>query len=279
MKGTTTFSLQTLEMLRQLVKKYSQANSAADRKAVRVKMRKLGFYVSDFGIENINPSIFEGLLTKGFICCNETKIGSKKVVIPVIKSEVVKLKTISTPKCSISNEIVEKELIHGIFKKAGLIDNTIPEQTGFYCIKLTKGSKLPTMYQVHLNSREHQIIYIGKTEGQTLKKRFLGQELRAKGHGTFFRSIGAVLGFLPETGSMKNAKNKNNYKFKPNDEQKIINWINQNLEVNWVTYTGDFSVESHWISKYCPLLNDSHNPLKLNELRIDKANCRKVAIQ
>lgn len=279
MKGTNSFSLQTIEMLRQLVKKYSQANTASDRKAVRVKLRNLNFYVSDFGIENITPSVFEGLLKKGFIRCNDTTQPIRNVVIPMEKAEVIKLKTTSTPKSLVSTEIVEKELIHGVFKKAELIDNKLPEQTGFYCIKLAKGSQLPTRYQEHLNRREHQIIYIGKAEGQTLKKRFLGQELRAKGHGTFFRSIGAVLGFLPEVGSLKNAKNKNNYKFKPNEEQKIIQWINQNLEVNWVTYTGDFSIESHWISKYCPLLNDSHNPLKLNELRIDKANCRKVAIQ
>ena len=35
-----------------------------------------------------------------------------------------------------------------------------------------------------------------------LNKRMLKQELRSKGHGTFFRSIGAVLGFRPDKGSL-----------------------------------------------------------------------------
>ncbi|MDI1318099.1 GIY-YIG nuclease family protein [Flavobacterium sp.] len=277
MKGSTSFSSETLEVLRLLVKKYSQANSAADQKAVRVLMRKLNFYVSDFGITSITPSVFEGLLDKGFITCNDSTSLRRKFVVPVVKKETTS--TITKNRSTGLKDTVEKQLIHGVFKKAELITNSVPDQTGFYCIKLIKGSKLPPKYQMHLNQREHLIIYIGKAEGQTLKKRFLGQELRAKGHGTFFRSIGAVLGFLPELGSLKDALNKNNYKFKVHDEQKIIQWINRNLEVNCLVFQGDFSVESQWIKKHCPLLNDTHNPLKLQELRTDKAHCRKIATQ
>ncbi len=41
----------------------------------------------------------------------------------------------------------------------------------------------------------------------------LGNELRARGHGTFFRSLGAVLGYLPPKGSLKGKSNQNNYTF------------------------------------------------------------------
>ena len=85
------------------------------------------------------------------------------------------------------------------------------------------------------------------------------------------------MGYLPEKGSLLTYKNKKNYVFKPTDEAKIINWINTNLEVNWITFNGDFSIEKDWISKYCPLLNDTHNPRKLIELKEDKAYCRAVA--
>ena len=282
MKGVTSFSPQTLERLKLLVKAYSQANSAADQKEVRVKMRKLGFYVSDYGIQNITPSIFEGLINKGHIrATNNSSIENSTTIpkeIATPKKESIQKQTATLKPLIMSNaEVIEKQLINGTFKKAGLIDNVVTQQTGFYCIKLAPASQLPNRYQVHLKNRQHVLIYIGKAEGQTLQKRFLGQELRAKGHGTFFRSIGAVLGYVPEKGSLKTAKNKNNYTFKPSDETKIITWINANLEVNWVAFEGDFSIEAHWISKYCPLLNDSHNPLRLNELKEDKAKCRTIA--
>lgn len=269
MTGRDKFTLHEIETLRLLVKKYSQANSPSDQKAVRVKLRKIGFYVSDFGIQNITSQIFEGFINKGYIKCSDRIIET-----PVF----VKPNPILKPAIAINQNDIENQLTNGTFKKAGLIDSIVPAQTGFYCIRLVKGAKLPERYQCHLDKRKHTIIYLGKAEGQTLYKRFLGQEMRAKGHGTFFRSIGAVLGYKPEKGSLKNAKNKNNYTFSVADEEKIIKWINHNLEVNWVEYQGDFSIEAQFISNYRPLLNDSHNPVKLEELRIDKANCRTIAI-
>lgn len=270
MTGRDKFTLQEIEKLKGLVKEYSRANSAADQKKVRVKLRNIGFYVSDFGIQNITPQVFEGLINKGNIKCSNANL---KTETPVFEKPIPILKPVK----EIKHDAIEDQLINGVFRKASLIDSIVPDQTGFYCIRLAKDSKLPERYQSHLKDREHNIIYLGIAAGQTLYKRFLGQELRAKGHGTFFRSIGAVLGYTPERGSLINAANKNNYKFSKSDKAKIIDWINQNLEVNWVTFEGDFSIEAQWISKHCPLLNDTHNPLKLQELKIDKDNCRSIA--
>ncbi len=36
-------------------------------------------------------------------------------------------------------------------------------------------------------------------------------------------------------------------------------------------------IEKDFIQKYTPLLNDTHNPLKLQELKDDKAKCREIA--
>ncbi|WP_339658877.1 GIY-YIG nuclease family protein [Flavobacterium frigidarium] len=272
MERRNSFNASELANLRLLVKKFSQANAADERKSYRVKMRKIGLYVSDFGITNITPQLFEGLMKSGKI----KEIDS--LFSQPIKTKIKPITFISDPEPTNEppNYLFEK-LINGTFKKAGDIDHLVTNETGFYCIRLAKDSKLLARYQEHLNNRKHTIIYIGKAENQSLKKRFLGQELRAKGHGTFFRSIGAVLGFLPEKGSLLHAKNKNNYKFTPADEQKIISWINQHLEVNWISYQGDFSIEKEWISQCCPLLNDTYNPKKLNELKEDKGYCRAVA--
>lgn len=270
MEGKNIFTLSEIETIRQLVKLYSKANSASEQKAARVKLRRNNFYVSDYGIQNITPQVFEGLLVAGKVKVLGNHPKPSAPPTPTIN----KVKVPISVKSNARTIDWEEKLICGNFKKAAMIDNLVPNEPGFYCIKLAEGSHLPERYQKHIKARSHSIIYIGKAENQTLKKRFLGQELRARGHGTFFRSIGAVLGFLPEKGSLLNYKNKNNYTFKAADELKIISWINSNLEVSWIAYSGDFSIERDWIAKYCPLLNDTHNPNKLNELREDKAYCR-----
>jgi len=274
MIGKNKFTREEIEELRILVKKFSKANEAAERKSIRTRFRKLQFYVSDFGIENIDVSQFEALLRSGKI----QKTGNGMIFKQ--KSQV-KVSVVNDSRRPEENLIkIEKNLVHGKFISAKNLDgNAKLDCTGFYCIKLNLGSKFSDRYQNHLDTRNHRIIYIGKAEGQTLRKRLLGQELRAKGHGTFFRSIGAVLGYTPEKGSLTAYLNKRNYKFSSKDESEIIDWINENLEVNWTAYSGNFMMEKNFIIKYSPLLNDLHNPKKLQELKFDKANCRSRANQ
>ena len=127
-----------------------------------------------------------------------------------------------------------------------------------------------------MNKREYKFIYIGKAEGQSLRER-LGQELELKRPGTFYRSIGCVLNYLPIKGHLKGKVNQNNFKFSQKDKSEITNWLRENVELSIVKYNGNFNIENELIKKYCPLLNDTHNPLKLQELIDDKAKCRKIA--
>jgi len=163
------------------------------------------------------------------------------------------------------------------FRSAGIIDKIVPDEPGLYCIRIKDPSQLPAPFGSYLTERGHNILYIGIAT-TTLKKRFLGQELRAKGHGTFFRGIGAVLGYRPCKGSLKNYKNKNNYRFSANDEKSIIKWINSNLLINWVVFNGNYGVtENLLIKQYSPLLNSDKNPLKLPELAALRRECRNIA--
>jgi hypothetical protein len=155
-------------------------------------------------------------------------------------------------------------------------DDKIPQHPGLYCLRLKSGSRLPEPFQKALEDRKHNIIYIG-IASLSLHKRLM-QELRAKGHGTFFRSLGAVLGFRPEKGSLINKANKRNYTFSAKDEKAIINWINQHLLVNWINYEGDFeSFEAILIGKYLPLLNLDKNPAALKILSDVRAECVRIA--
>jgi hypothetical protein len=174
--------------------------------------------------------------------------------------------------------ITEKQLIsEKNFKRAGEIDSLDFDFSGIYCIRIADVKKLPAPFDSILSQREHNIIYIGSAK-KSLKKRFLRQELRAKGHGTFFRSLGAVLGYRPPQGSLLNKRNKYNYQFLSSDKLKIIEWINENLYVNWVDFNGDFEVfETLLIGKYTPLLNIQKNPSALPLLRELRNECCGIA--
>ena len=93
--------------------------------------------------------------------------------------------------------LVEKMLMNKQnFKSAKDVDGFVPQASGLYCIRIKNVHLLPEPFGTILLERGHDILYIG-IASENLYNRFLNQELRAKGHGTFFRSMGAVLGTSP----------------------------------------------------------------------------------
>ena len=119
----------------------------------------------------------------------------------------------------LDSTLVQKVLMNEKnFKSVGIIDRQLPNQPGLYCLRIAQPKNLPVKFLDVLETRDHNIIYIG-IASKSLKKR-LNQELRAKGHGTFFRSLGAVLGYTPEKGSLVGKRNQNNYRFSKEDEKE-----------------------------------------------------------
>ena len=162
------------------------------------------------------------------------------------------------------------------FKSASVINDIVPNSPGLYCVRIKEISKLPKYFAKQLADRKHNIIYIG-IASQSLNDR-LNQELRAIGHGTFFRSIGAVLGFRPPKGSLVTKANKKNYKFSAPDKEKIIAWINDNLTINWIEDSRNIEpIESKLIAEYQPLINIAKNPFKLQLLLDLRAECVRIA--
>ena len=203
--------------------------------------------------------------------------GQPNTNVSTPKELIIKQKPILTD-LSTDSALLEKVLMNEKnFKSAAIIDDLVPDNPGLYCIRINDINKLPKPFDTIAKDRNHNVIYIG-IASQSLSKRFLNQELRAKGHGTFFRSIGAVLGYKPAIGSLLTKANKRNYTFSTSDEKKIIDWINGNLMINWVEFKGDFeSVETVIIQKHLPLLNLAKNPLALKQLSDLRAECVKTA--
>ena len=179
---------------------------------------------------------------------------------------------------NINKEINEAALMDSKkFRSVANIDLAVPKKPGLYCIRIKDTYALPEPFRTELTKREHNIIYIG-IASKSLHKRMLNQELRANGHGTFFRSLGAVLGYKPPFNSLSDKKNKRNYKFSSSDEKEIINWINQNLLVNWISQKTDLEkLETILLKKYQPILNIAKNPAAIPQLSTLRKNCVDIA--
>lgn len=163
------------------------------------------------------------------------------------------------------------------FRPAGTIDPEVPDRPGLYAIRVRDRAALPEPFKSHSEKRGHDLMYVG-IASQSLSRRFLSQELRARGHGTFFRSIGAVLGFRPLPGSLTGKGNTRNFAFTDTDNRAIIEWINANLLVNWIEFSGAHAFEeSALIRRHLPLLNLQGNPLALPELSALRAECVRIA--
>lgn len=189
----------------------------------------------------------------------------------LITSSTIKTKAILKPitKTPCADDI-EKALINGEFLSVNsLSEATIPDKPGLYCIKIRKGVTLPTKYG---QIREDGIIYIGKAK-RSIRKRLWRQELNHDGAATFFRSIGAMLDYLPPKGSLID-KDTRNYTFSEKDTDAIRKWMKTSLLVRYVLMSSNIEEkEKELIRKYCPLVNIKGNPNDTTALEEARKRC------
>ena len=201
-----------------------------------------------------------------------------------IKGYQVMTMTMQSTKISIKEDIqtnditgIEEKLIQQTFINANELANgdKIPCEPGIYCIKLRDNACLPAKYG---QLREDRIIYIGKAT-TVLKKRLWEEELNNKRPATFFRSIGAMLGYLPPKGALVGKKNTKSYKFNSEDTKEIKEWIQNSLDVNFVSVipTEIKNIETYLIQKYRPLVNIKDNPTPSAELKAARNRCMEWA--
>ncbi|MBQ4915276.1 hypothetical protein J8L85_12560 [Maribacter sp. MMG018] len=264
------------EAIQQILLKYNRAMTTQE---LADALNKTKLYVKKKGSPIITAYQIHGrtknyphLFDKtGSLVSLKNKTGHAKILKPQIKNS-------QKGKDVLPNVESIKDLMNiKKFKSTADIDSLVPPKPGLYCICIKNIQMLGPDFSTVLKQRKHNIIYIGMAS-KSLKTRFLGQELRAKGHGTFFRSLGAVLGFTPEKGSLVGKKNQNNYKFSPKHQEEIIDWINKNLIVNWVEVDVNLdATEKGLLKTYLPLLNLTGNPGKLTEVTQLRDECKRIA--
>ena len=277
MKGKNTFTVDEINALKQLIALRVKADRSK-QKRIRDAMRSIGFYGGDdFGIRDCQVSDLERLIRNGEIKVvggtSSTKTAEKEHPRSTHQRTLAAVQPpVTTP---MDSKEAEQKLINGKFIGVNKInDFTVPDVPGLYCIKLRNRGAVPAKFG---KVREDGIIYIGQAS-TSLRQRFWGQELNHHGAATFFRSIGAILGFLPPKGSLA-GKSTRNYKFSPEDTESIRNWMRKYLIVNWIPFGTDNMdvLEESLICKYRPLVNIKHNPSASSELEAARKTCIEYA--
>jgi len=153
----------------------------------------------------------------------------------------------------------------------------VPDTPGYYAIFIDEPSKLPKPFRDPLVQKGTTLIYIGIATGSLLE-RLVKQDLLHQKPSTFFRAIGAILGYRPPPGSLAGMKNQHNYRFSVSDTNAIITWIREHLSVNWSETTPAVAeFEQSLIRKHSPVINTDANPSPVQELAALRYECRIIA--
>jgi len=153
----------------------------------------------------------------------------------------------------------------------------VPASPGYYAIFIDVPSSLTAPFCNLLLERNTKLIYIGIAT-RSLYRRLVEQDLHHRGPSSFFRGVGAILGYRPLLGSLAGEKNRNNYRFSPTHTAEIVGWINEHLSVNWFSEQPALNeVEKSLIQEYFPILNTNHNPEPVRALAKLRLECRTIA--
>ncbi len=146
----------------------------------------------------------------------------------------------------------------------------LPHRPGKYAFFIRDLSQLPAAFQSEAKTRpDRHLLYIGKAD-VSLFVRVWEQECLHRHPGTFFRSVGAMLGYRSPIGGR-------NYEFSASDKGAVVDWLCGNLSVAWTSQQiagSHLKSEKVLIERHTPLLNIAGNPRKFGELQRLRGLCR-----
>jgi hypothetical protein len=150
---------------------------------------------------------------------------------------------------------------------------------GLYAVYIDDARNMPGVFRTYLTKKGSRLLYVGKAATQTLHTRLVTQDLQHQKPSTFFRGLGAVLGFRPPRSSLRGKKNQNNYTFAPQDTKAIVEWVQTHLSISCLAMSAE---DASWhevflIDRFRPPFNTAHNKDALPELDALKRECRCIA--
>lgn len=262
MKGKDTFTQAEISELRNLIRERIKADRSR-QKAIRAKMRNIGFYgFDDFGIVDMQPADFERLINSGRI----KVIGQKNVPTTELSKQKTELPIKAKEKSVDSNSAIKSTNEFELFDFEKHDSEHIPDNPGNYIVCLKRGSKLPDIGVSFTMKtyKELNVIYTG-IAGKSLRKRDYKQHFTGNnaGSSTLRKSLGSMFGY-PKIARDKDPSNGKT-KFNETDEIKLSEWMKSNLVLYFKSNSSPDELENELISELNPPLNLSKNSNIINQ--------------
>ena len=259
MKGKKIFTISEIEEIKKLI--VEKLRATADRqKGIRNKIRKIGFYYSDFDSskEGYTVADLDSLIRSGRITVLGRNVkpvsNSLTTDTPVSKpTQIVSLN--ANEKTSDLKEILEAFKTNG-FDPLTDSETKIPGTHGNYILCLKSNSKLPPVSVVPSFSTfdKLDVIYTGIARG-SLRSRDYRQHFRGNnaGRSTLRKSLGVLFGYkqIPRDSDLANGKTK----FADTDEATLTEWMNRNLIMYFLPNSNFDQIELELIAHFNPPLN------------------------
>lgn len=267
MKGQNTFTSLQVQTIKKLIAEKVLATSDK-QKGIRGKIRRIGFYYSDFSSKKDGYTVadFETLIRSGQIKISDENYKSTTIepTKPIDKPKPVEKKVSVIQKTKGLNSNLDIFKVNRFDPKTDS-ETIIADSPGNYILCLKRNSKLPTVSikPILTNFEGLQVIYTGIASG-SLRTRDFRQHFKGNnaGRSTLRKSLGVLFGYkqIPRDSDLTTGKTK----FNNADEQKLSEWMCDNL-IMYFLPTLDFnSIEIELINHFNPPLNLKDNASIIN---------------
>jgi len=274
MKGKNVFNSIEIQIIEGLIGEKLSA-TLDKQKSIRHKIRKTGFYYSDFNSKREGYTIedFRLLIEDGQI---EIRDNFNESPISAIMKQTEN-KRIELPDFSGFNSILEAFKLNKFDPKIHS-EGSIPNIPGNYIFCLKKDSKFPTLV-VKPNLHTFiglEVIYTG-ISSNSLRVRDFKQHFKGNnsGRSTVRKSLGVLLGY--KQISRDKDPNSNKTKFNVIDEKSLSEWMLENLIMFFCPCSEYNEIEFLLINHFNPPLNLKSNSNLINrEFRSYLSSLRNV---
>jgi hypothetical protein len=255
MKGKKVFTAQEIKMLKELI---IQRNNTppSGQKAIRQKMRKLGFYgEADWCIRDLQLADLDSLIRSDRIQVIREGLVPME---PTIHKGIEKPHQGARRKTT--NQSIDKllaEFAENCFDPSVHNQSNLPSCCGNYIICLKKKATLPTVVVVSPAFREFaglKVIYTGiasrSLRSRDYKQHFTGNNA---GRSTLRKSLGVLFGYkqVPRDRDPLTGKTK----FFEKDEEQLSKWMQSHLVMYFLPATDFLTNERKLIAHFNPPLN------------------------
>lgn len=265
MKGKRKFTRIEAEQIRSLIMEKNKA-TPSQQKGIRNKIRKIGFYYSDFcsSKEGYTTNDFDALIQSGQIeIIDENIQGKVRHKSQEFNGPKEKPRNSSSGShdFSVSMAAFESNRFDPRFDS----EMKITGQPGNYIVCLRDGSVLPSI-EIAPKMRKFtglSVIYTG-IASKNLRNRDFRQHFTGNnaGRSTLRKSIGSLMGLkkIPRDKEPTTGKTK----FKGSDERKLTQWMRSNLVLFFHGNNNFKSIEEGLIQHFNPPLNLQGNKNSIN---------------